>query len=62
MTLVHPQPRAYWGNVNPVALQAVHDEANRFARSGYDRIPDKHGVNTAIMRIFNTAGPRMRRE
>lgn len=58
--LVHPQPEAYWGNVNPVGPRACYDEAKRFAEAltvSYRRV---HGVNTAILRIFNTYGPRMR--
>jgi len=58
--LVHPQPESYWGNVNPVGVRAVYDESKRFAEAatmGYHRF---HGVSTAIVRIFNTYGPRMR--
>jgi UDPglucose 6-dehydrogenase len=58
--LVHPQPETYWGNVNPVGPRACYDEAKRFAEAltmSYRRV---HGVDTAIMRIFNTYGPRMR--
>ena len=57
---VHPQPETYWGHVNPVGPRAVYDEAKRFAEAmtvAYRRV---HGVSTAIMRIFNTHGPRMR--
>jgi len=58
--LVHPQPEEYWGNVNPVGPRGVYDEAKRFAEAltmAYHRI---HGINTKIVRIFNTFGPRMR--
>ena len=58
--LVHPQPESYWGNVNPVGPRGVYDEAKRFAEAmtmGYHR---HHGIQTRIVRIFNTYGPRMR--
>ena len=58
--LVHPQKEDYWGNVNPVGLRGVYDEAKRFAEAitmAYNRY---HGVETRIVRIFNTYGPRMR--
>jgi len=58
--LVHPQPETYWGNVNPIGVRSVYDESKRFAEAatmGYHRF---HGVDTAIVRIFNTYGPRMR--
>ncbi len=58
--LVHPQPESYWGNVNPIGIRGVYDEAKRFAEAitmAYHRI---HGVDTRIIRIFNTFGPRMR--
>lgn len=58
--LVHPQPESYWGNVNPVGPRACYDEAKRFAEALTASYRSKHGVNTAIMRIFNTYGPRMR--
>lgn len=57
---VHPQPESYWGNVNPVGLRGVYDEAKRFAEAmtmAYHRV---HGLNVKIVRIFNTYGPRMR--
>ncbi len=57
---VHPQPETYWGNVNPVGPRACYDEAKRFAEALTTSYRTKHGVNTAIMRIFNTYGPRMR--
>ncbi|MBU4305319.1 MAG: SDR family oxidoreductase [Candidatus Omnitrophica bacterium] len=59
--LVHPQNEEYWGNVNPIGPRGVYDEAKRFAESitlAYHRV---HGVDTKIVRIFNTYGPRMRR-
>lgn len=58
--LVHPQPETYWGNVNPVGPRGVYDEAKRFAEAmtmAYHRF---HGLETRIVRIFNTYGPRMR--
>ncbi|GMV39386.1 MAG: epimerase [Myxococcales bacterium] len=58
--LLHPQPETYWGNVNPVGPRGVYDEAKRFAEAmtmAYHRF---HGVDTRIVRIFNTYGPRMR--
>jgi len=58
--LVHPQPETYWGNVNPVGPRACYDEAKRFAEALTSSYRTKHGVNAAIMRIFNTYGPRMR--
>jgi UDPglucose 6-dehydrogenase len=58
--LVHPQPESYWGNVNPVGPRACYDEAKRFAEALTVSYRKVHGVNTAIMRIFNTYGPRMR--
>lgn len=58
--LVHPQPETYWGNVNPVGPRACYDEAKRFAEALATSYRNKHGVDTAIVRIFNTYGPRMR--
>jgi dTDP-glucose 4,6-dehydratase len=58
--LVHPQTEGYWGNVNPIGPRGVYDEAKRFAEAmtvAYHRF---HGVDTKIVRIFNTYGPRMR--
>jgi dTDP-glucose 4,6-dehydratase len=58
--LVHPQPESYWGHVNPVGPRGVYDEAKRFAEAltmAYHRV---HGLDTRIVRIFNTYGPRMR--
>jgi dTDP-glucose 4,6-dehydratase len=58
--LVHPQPESYWGNVNPVGPRGVYDEAKRFAEALTMAYRRTHGVDTAIVRIFNTYGPRMR--
>lgn len=60
--LVHPQPEAYWGNVNPVGSRGVYDEAKRFAEAMTMAYHRYHGVETRIVRIFNTYGPRMRIE
>ncbi len=57
---VHPQPETYWGNVNPVGPRAVYDEAKRFAEALTMAYRREHHVDTAIVRIFNTYGPRMR--
>ncbi len=57
---VHPQPETYWGNVNPVGPRGVYDEAKRFAEALTMAYRTHHGVDTAIVRIFNTFGPRMR--
>ena len=57
---VHPQPESYWGHVNPIGERSVYDEAKRFAEAltlAYHRY---HGIDTHIVRIFNTYGPRMR--
>ncbi len=58
--LVHPQPESYWGNVNPVGPRGVYDEAKRFAEAITTAYRTTHGVDTGIVRIFNTYGPRMR--
>ncbi len=58
--LVHPQPESYWGNVNPVGPRGVYDEAKRFAEAITMAYHRHHGVDTRIVRIFNTYGPRMR--
>lgn len=58
--LVHPQPESYWGNVNPVGPRGVYDEAKRFAEAMTMAYRNSHGVDTTIVRIFNTFGPRMR--
>jgi dTDP-glucose 4,6-dehydratase len=57
---VHPQPETYWGHVNPVGPRGVYDEAKRFAEAMTMAYRRTHGVDTAIVRIFNTYGPRMR--
>lgn len=57
---VHPQPESYWGHVNPVGPRGVYDEAKRFAEALTMAYRRTHGVDTAIVRIFNTYGPRMR--
>ena len=59
--LLHPQVEDYWGNVNPVGLRGVYDEAKRFAEALTMAYHRYHGVDTKIVRIFNTFGPRMRR-
>ncbi len=58
--LEHPQREDYWGNVNPVGPRGVYDEAKRFAEALVTAYRTAHGVDTAIVRIFNTYGPRMR--
>ncbi len=58
--LVHPQPESYWGNVNPVGPRGVYDEAKRFAEAMTMAYRRYHGLDTRIVRIFNTYGPRMR--
>ncbi len=58
--LVHPQPETYWGNVNPVGPRGVYDEAKRFAEALTMAYRRYHGLDTRIVRIFNTYGPRMR--
>ena len=57
---VHPQPETYWGHVNPVGSRGVYDEAKRFAEAMTMAYQRYHGVETRIVRIFNTYGPRMR--
>jgi dTDP-glucose 4,6-dehydratase len=57
---VHPQPESYWGNVNPVGPRGVYDEAKRFAEALVMAYHRHHGLDTRIVRIFNTYGPRMR--
>jgi dTDP-glucose 4,6-dehydratase len=56
---VHPQPEDYWGNVNPIGPRSVYDEAKRFAEALTTAYRTARGVNTGIVRIFNTYGPRM---
>jgi dTDP-glucose 4,6-dehydratase len=58
--LVHPQPETYWGNVNPIGPRGVYDEAKRFAEAMTMAYRRAHGVDTRIVRIFNTYGERMR--
>jgi dTDP-glucose 4,6-dehydratase len=60
--LVHPQREDYWGNVNPIGVRGVYDEAKRFGEAMAMAYHRYHGVNTGIVRIFNTYGPRMRLE
>jgi dTDP-glucose 4,6-dehydratase len=57
---VHPQAEDYWGNVNPVGPRGVYDESKRFAEALTMAYHNYHGVDTRIVRIFNTYGPRMR--
>jgi dTDP-glucose 4,6-dehydratase len=57
---VHPQPESYWGNVNPIGPRGVYDEAKRYAEALTMAYHNQQGVDTAIVRIFNTYGPRMR--
>ena len=57
---VHPQPEGYWGHVNPVGPRGVYDEAKRYAEAMTTAYRSAHGVDTGIVRIFNTFGPRMR--
>ncbi len=58
--LVHPQSEEYWGNVNPIGIRGVYDEAKRFAEAMTMAYHRYHGLDTRIARIFNTYGPRMR--
>ena len=58
--MVHPQTESYWGNVNPIGPRGVYDEAKRFAEAMTMAYHRSHGVDTRIVRIFNTYGPRMR--
>jgi dTDP-glucose 4,6-dehydratase len=58
--LVHPQPETYWGNVNPVGIRGVYDEAKRYAEAMTMAYHRDHGVEVRIVRIFNTYGPKMR--
>jgi dTDP-glucose 4,6-dehydratase len=57
---VHPQPESYWGNVNPIGPRGVYDEAKRYAEALTLAYHRQQGVDTCIVRIFNTYGPRMR--
>src|ERR1043165_943040 len=56
---VHPQPETYWGNVNPIGPRGVYDEAKRYAEAMTMAYHRQQGVDTCIVRIFNTSGPRM---
>lgn len=58
--LVHPQPESYWGNVNPISPRGVYDEAKRFAEALTMAYHNMHALDTRIVRIFNTYGPRNR--
>jgi dTDP-glucose 4,6-dehydratase len=58
---VNPQPESYWGNVNPTGPRSVYDEAKRYAEAMSMAYHRKHGIDVRIARIFNTFGPRMRR-
>ncbi len=60
--LVHPQPETYWGNVNPIGVRGVYDEAKRFAEAMTMAYHREEGIDTRIVRIFNTYGPRMRKD
>jgi dTDP-glucose 4,6-dehydratase len=57
--LVHPQPETYWGNVNPIGVRSVYDESKRFAEAATMAYHRDRGTDVAILRIFNTYGPRM---
>lgn len=57
---IHPQPESYWGNVNPIGPRGVYDEAKRYAEALTMAYRRQQGVDTAMVRIFNTYGPRMR--
>jgi dTDP-glucose 4,6-dehydratase len=57
---VNPQPESYWGNVNPIGIRGVYDEAKRFAEAMTMAYHRYHGVETRVVRIFNTYGPAMR--
>jgi len=59
---VHPQPESYWGRVDPIGPRSVYDEAKRFAEAITMAYHRHHGIDTRIARIFNTYGPRMRRD
>jgi dTDP-glucose 4,6-dehydratase len=58
--LAHPQPESYWGNVNPVGIRSVYDEAKRFSEAITMAYHREHGVDVRIVRIFNTYGPYLR--
>jgi len=56
---IHPQPESYWGNVNPIGMRSMYDEAKRFSEACTMAYHRERGVNTRLIRIFNTYGPRM---
>jgi dTDP-glucose 4,6-dehydratase len=58
--VAHPQPESYWGNVNPIGIRSVYDEAKRFSEAATMAYHRHRGVDVGIVRIFNTYGPRMR--
>jgi dTDP-glucose 4,6-dehydratase len=58
--LVHPQPETYWGNVNPIGVRSVYDEAKRFSEALAFAYSRTYGLDVRVARIFNTYGPRMR--
>lgn len=60
--LVHPQPETYWGNVNPIGVRSVYDEAKRFSEAMTFAYSRTHGLDVRVARIFNTYGPRMRHD
>jgi dTDP-glucose 4,6-dehydratase len=57
---IHPQPESYWGNVNPIGVRSCYDEAKRYGEAVTMAYHRAHGLDTKIVRIFNTYGPRMR--
>ena len=59
---IHPQPEEYWGNVNPIGIRSVYDESKRFGEAITMAYRRKYGLKTHIVRIFNTYGPRMRKD
>jgi len=59
---IHPQPESYFGNVNPIGIRSCYDESKRFAEAITMAYHRKHNINTKIVRIFNTYGPRMRKD
>src|SRR3546814_6734881 len=56
---LHPQPESYWGNVNPVGIRSCYDEGKRAAETLFMDYRRQHALNTKLVRIFNTYGPRM---
>lgn len=60
--LVHPQPESYWGNVDPIGPRACYDESKRFGEALVTSMRREHGLRANIVRLFNTYGPRMRRD